>query len=527
MKIYPFLLCTLLSVGLLACKQEAAKENKASTATELPAVEKHRPSFHFTPPSSWMNDPNGMFYLDGEYHLSYQYYPDSTVWGPMHWGHAVSGDLVRWEHLPIALYPDSLGYIFSGGSVVDAGNTSGFGTGDGPPVVAAFTHHDPVGEKAGSQDFQNQSIAFSRDKGRTWTKYAGNPVLENESGIRDFRDPKIIWYEPGGKWVMALAVYDRVQFYGSPDLKAWDYLSEFGIPGDTRLWECPDLFPLRVPETGETKWVLIVSIQKEAPNGGTATSYYVGDFDGTTFLADPQEQQWLDWGTDNYAFVTWDNAPVPSTQRLGIGWMSNWQYAQVVPTDSWRSAMTVPRTLSLGRVGEGYALRSVPVASLTTLRKERTVLGTLSIVGEQDIAGQFAPSRCELLLQTDLEATTAALFGLTLSNGAGERLILGLDRENNQIWIDRRDSGPTGFSADFFRGPHTAPLEMDGSEMDLRILLDAASIEVFAVEGRLNITEIFFPSEPFDTLTIWAEGGSWQLRSGEVFALDGIWEKPR
>ncbi len=515
----------LLLLVFLSCKQEPQSTQKDTNPEKgITQGESHRPAFHFTPPSKWMNDPNGMFYLDGEYHLSYQYYPDSTVWGPMHWGHAVSKDLVSWEHLPIALYPDSLGYIFSGGSVVDLQNTSGFGSGDVPPVVAAFTHHDPVGEKAGTTDYQTQSIAYSVDRGRTWTKYKENPVVKNEKGIRDFRDPKVIWHEGSRKWIMTLAVYDRVQFYASPDLKSWEYLSDFGIPGDTRLWECPDLFPLEVAETGETRWILLVSIQKDAPNGGTATSYFLGDFDGKQFLGNPEDQRWLDWGTDNYAFVTWDNAPGGDSQRLGIGWMSNWQYAQEVPTDAWRSAMTVPRLLQLETDGEGYVLRSNPVAALESLRGPKTALPTLQIRGEQEVTGSFTPSQCEIILKTDLAQTTAALYGITLSNSKGDRLILGFDRINNQMWLDRRGSGPKGFSGDFFKGPHKAPLNL-GSDGDpnLRILLDLASIEVFGENGRLNFTEIFFPSEPFDSVTFWADEGEWTLESSTVYSLKSIW----
>jgi fructan beta-fructosidase len=521
------LLLGMSFASLLACKGEKSEIPIVETPVVRAYGEPHRPRFHFTPPAQWMNDPNGMFYLNGEYHLSYQYYPDSTVWGPMHWGHAVSKDLVSWEHLPIALYPDSLGYIFSGSAVVDQQNTSGLATGDTPVVVAAFTHHDPVGEQAGMDDFQYQSLAFSPDGGRTWTKYAGNPVLPNETGIRDFRDPKLIWHDPTRKWIMALAVYDRVQFYASQDLKQWAYLSEFGIPGDTRLWECPDLFPLRDPETGETRWVLLVSIQKDAPNGGTATSYFLGDFDGTRFFADPARQQWLDWGTDNYAFVTWDNAPVSPDQRIGIGWMSNWQYAQQVPTEAWRSAMTVPRVLSLRREGEGYALASQPVGALESLRGDETRVGNRSIVGEQEVKGSFSPSQCELLLQTDLERTTAGLFGITLSNPAGDRLIIGLDREIGQVWVDRRNSGPKGFSETFFTGPHTAPLDFGGSTLDLRLLLDVASLELFAGQGKLNFTEVFFPETPFQTLTFWAQDGEWVLSDSRVYSLGGIWEGAR
>ena len=251
--------------------------------------EQHRPQFHFSPESKWMNDPNGMVYYDGEYHLFYQYYPDSTVWGPMHWGHAVSRDLVHWEHLPTALYPDSLGYIFSGSALVDWNNTSGFGKDGQPPLIAIFTHHDPVGEKAGRNDFQYQSIAYSNDKGRTWTKYEGNPVVPNP-GIRDFRDPKVIWDKDSEQWIMVFAAWDHVKFYASPNLKDWTHLSDFGKAWGSHagVWECPDLFPMQVEGSATQKWVLLLSINPGSVNGGSGTQYFVGDFDGKDFVLDPE-----------------------------------------------------------------------------------------------------------------------------------------------------------------------------------------------------------------------------------------------
>ncbi|WP_233131783.1 glycoside hydrolase family 32 protein [Robiginitalea sediminis] len=510
-------LWTLAGISLLSSCGETGE-------SPGPLEEPHRPRYHFTPPAHWMNDPNGMYYQDGEYHLHYQYYPDSTVWGPMHWGHAVSSDLIRWEHLPVSLYPDSLGYIFSGSAVVDYDNTSGFGQEDTPPVVAAFTHHDPEGERAGRSDFQNQSLAYSLDNGRTWTKYSGNPVLRNDTGIRDFRDPKIVWHGQSEKWIMALAVYDRVRFYGSDNLKDWAYLSEFGIPGDTRLWECPDLFPMRIPGQQEEKWVLLVSIQQQGPNGGTGTSYFIGDFDGTRFTADPQEQQWLDYGADNYAFVTWDNAPVGWGRRLGIGWMSNWQYAQQVPTEKWRSAMTLPRVLELVQEDSSYVLAAQPVPSVTGLRRSGFALpGRIS--GFQSIQGDFRPSRCELEFRVDLEATTAKAFGFTLKNTKGNRLEIRMDPRTNTLVVDRTESGPKGFSDAFFEGPHRAPLHLEGGSVDLRVFLDVSSIEIFANGGRLNFTDIFFPEEPFDTLEFWAEDGELVLSEGQVHALSTSWEE--
>src|SRR5688572_327195 len=239
--------------------------------------EPYRPQLHFTPEAKWMNDPNGMVYHNGEYHLFYQYYPDSTVWGPMHWGHAVSKDLAHWEHLPIALYPDSLGYIFSGSAVVDNGNTTGFGTADKPALVAVYTYHDAKKEKAGRIDYQTQGIAYSVDDGRTWKKYEKNPVLKNP-GIKDFRDPNVFWHEASKKWVMILAVLDHVEMYNSSDLKSWTKLSEFGkdFGAHGGVWECPDLFPLTIEGESKEKWVMLVSINPGGPNVGSATQYFIG-----------------------------------------------------------------------------------------------------------------------------------------------------------------------------------------------------------------------------------------------------------
>ena len=308
-----------------------------------------------------MNDPNGMVFYEGEYHLFYQHYPDDNVWGPMHWGHTVSQDMVNWKHMPIALYPDELGYFFSGSAVIDWQNTSGLGTVDNPPMVAIYNYHEPVGaEDPDRTDFQYQGIAFSLDKGRTWTKYDNNPVLNNP-GIRDFRDPKVMWFEPTQRWIMTLAVKDHISFYSSPDLISWTHESDFGLEvgGHGGVWECPDLFALQVDDSDEVKWVLLVSINPGGPAGGSATQYFVGEFDGASFIMDPsfapqvtppagsdeERAVWMDYGPDNYAGVTWSDVPDSDGRRLFIGWMSNWSYSQVVPTTVWRSAMTVPREL--------------------------------------------------------------------------------------------------------------------------------------------------------------------------------------
>ena len=321
-KIYTLVLFALAAL-LAACGSQPAAPAPAQSAAAAPAAntEQHRPQFHFSPAAHWMNDPNGMVYYKGTYHLFYQYHPASSIWGPMHWGHATSKDMVHWQEQPIALYPDSLGWIFSGSTVVDVNNTSGFGKNGQPPLVAIFTHHNSVLEKQKSDKFQYQSLAYSVDEGKTWIKYAGNPVLPNP-GITDFRDPKVRWYEAGKKWIMTLATKDRVTFYSSPDLKKWTKESEFGsdLGAHGGVWECPDLFPLN--HNGKTVWTLLVSINPGGPNGGSATQYFVGDFDGKTFKPYSTQTKWMDYGTDNYAGVTFSNT---GNRTVLIGWMSNWQ----------------------------------------------------------------------------------------------------------------------------------------------------------------------------------------------------------
>ncbi len=315
------ILTVIVTLFIFACSvKEPAKEDNQLKNEYY--TEKYRPQFHFSPEEKWMNDPNGMVYYEGEYHLFYQYYPDSTVWGPMHWGHAVSSDMVHWEHLPVALAPDEHGYIFSGSAVVDWKNTSGLGKDGQPPLIAIFTYHKPEDEKTGEDYLQTQGIAYSNDKGRTWTKY-GELVLKNQ-GIIDFRDPKVNWHENSQQWIMTLAVQDHIEFYSSTNLISWDYESGFGkkLGGHGGVWECPDLFQLNVEGSNEKQWVLFVSICPGGPNGGSATQYFVGDFEGSKFTIKQSDTKWIDHG-----------------RRLFLGWMSNWNYATVVPTEKWRNAI--------------------------------------------------------------------------------------------------------------------------------------------------------------------------------------------
>ncbi|MFP4621986.1 MAG: glycoside hydrolase family 32 protein [Bacteroidales bacterium] len=322
-----------------------------------------RPQYHFSPKQKWMNDPNGMVYYKGTYHLFFQHYPEALHWGPMHWGHTTSEDLFHWKHRDIALYRDSLGYIFSGSAVVDKNNTTGFQTDEEKPLVALFTHHNP------DDGLQTQSIAYSTNGGDTWTKYEDNPVIKNP-GIKDFRDPRVFWHKKTSKWIMVLAAGHHVRFYSSPDLKDWTLESEFGknVGAHGGVWECPDLFPLALDGNERNKkWVLLVSINPGAPNGGSGTQYFVGDFDGHRFVNESKGHQWIDYGTDNYAGVTWSNVP---EREIFIGWMNNWTYADTIPTSTWRGSMTLPRKLTLSTVGGNPRLVSQPMKEIFALKEE-------------------------------------------------------------------------------------------------------------------------------------------------------------
>lgn len=491
-----------------------------------PAAEPHRPLVHFTPPSGWMNDPNGLVYLDGEYHLFYQHYPDSTRWGPMHWGHAVSSDLLDWRHLPIALAPDSLGYVFSGSAVYDSAGRAGFGE----SLVAAFTYHDMAAQQAGDDGHQSQALAYSRDRGRTWTKFAGNPVLPNPGEARDFRDPDLRWDAARERYVMSLALGDRIGFYGSGDLRTWSPIDTFGhdVGEHEGVWECPDLFPLEVAETGETKWVLLVSVGAGGPNGGSATQYFVGDWGADGFALDPafaktlarDGASWVDYGRDNYAGVTYANVPADDGRRLFVGWMNDWWYGQEVPTEQWRGAMTLPRELSLHRDAAGYALRSRPIRELAGLRGDSLPVASARVrPGTEESVAIPGRGAAELVVRFDLSASTAGRLGVELLNDRGERYRIGYDRTADSLFTDRRDSGPVDFAEVFALNEHGAPRGTGGDTLTLRVVLDVASAETFADDGGVVITDTFFPSEPFDRWRAFAEGGQAVLLEGVTYAL--------
>jgi fructan beta-fructosidase len=544
-----FFFCSVFLLTACGDAPEGATADKAVTTesalkpSNAPAAApdaKFRPALHFTPPFGWMNDPNGMVYHEGEYHLFYQHYPDGNVWGPMHWGHAISRDLVSWEHLPIALYPDELGYIFSGSAVLDWRNSSGFGKDGKPPLVAMYTYHDMKAEKAGKQDFQSQAIAYSNDNGRTWTKYEGNPVIPN-LGVRDFRDPKVIWDEAHDQWVMVLAAQDRVQFFGSSNLKDWDFLSDFGqsARNHSGVWECPELFPLTVMETGDPAWVLNVSINPGGANGGSGTFYFPGNWDGKTFQPFREAQfsatdtvNWIDYGRDNYAGVTFSD--VPDGRRVFMGWMSNWDYANQVPTETWRSAMTVPRDLSLHATDFGTRLWQHPVEELEQLRGPVRTIGMdrlpdgVTAIDLKDLAlnGAF-----ELDLTVDLVDSDAEELYLTLSDDSGKYFYrAGYSRKTgvkNAFFTDRRFTGNTDFNPKFTPEHLTvAPRWSNDGNLRIHAIFDRTSAEVFFDQGDPVMTDIFFPEEPLTKLTIEVRGSAgegmppgWGLVEGKIWGL--------
>ena len=477
----------------------------------------YRPQIHFYPKTKWINDPNGMVYYKGIYHLFFQYYPDSTVWGPMHWGHATSTDMIHWKRQPTALYPDSLGYIFSGSAVVDKNNTTGFGKKGQVPLLAIFTHHDPVGEKAGRNNFQNESLAYSLDDGKTWVKYAGNPVLKNP-GITDFRDPKVMWYEPQKKWVMTLATKDHITFYSSPNLKDWKKESEFGngIGAHGGVWECPDLFQL--DDMGKKIWVLIVNLNPGGPNGGSATQYFLGNFDGKTFTASETNTKWIDYGPDEYAGITWNNT---GNRKIFLGWMSNWTYANLVPTKNWRSAMTLPRELRLQHVGNDLFIASQPIAELSKIQSAPTVLKNIQAGKSMDLVQKTRPLKLPCRITLDFEKPEDV--SLSLSNEMGEVIVIGYDKSQNHFFIDRTKSGNTGFSKDF-ASKHVARRVSDAKKMNISLVVDVSSVELFADNGLTVMTEIFFPTKPYNQVHVQSTGNT-IIKRLEYINLESTWHE--
>ncbi len=480
------------------------KEMKLSDTFDTGNREKFRPTYHFSPLYGWMNDPNGMVYKDGEYHLFYQHNPYGSKWGNMHWGHAISKDLINWEHRPDAITPDALGTIFSGSAVVDTDNTAGFGAG---AIVAIYTQNS---------DRQVQSIAYSTDNGRSFTKYENNPVLTSDA--RDFRDPKVFWHKETQRWIMLLAVGQEMQIFSSSNLKDWAFESSFGEGQGAHggVWECPDLFELPVDGTNEKKWVLLCNLNPGGPFGGSATQYFVGTFNGKEFANEsPSQTKWMDWGKDHYATVTWSDAP--DNRRIAIAWMSNWQYANDVPTSQYRSPNSVPRDLSLFTVdGETY-LQSAPSPELLKLRdisKKRSfkVNGTRTI--KEMIPGNDGAYEIELTIENQ----HADVIGFRLYNDKGEEVDMQYDMKEKKFSMDRRKSGDVGFNENFPMLTWTA-IESGKDELKLRLFVDKSSVEAFGDGGRFVMTNQVFPSEPYTHIDFYSKGGAYKVDSFVIYKL--------
>lgn len=473
---------------------------------------KYRPLFHFTPRYGWMNDPNGMFYKDGVWHLYYQYNPYGSKWQNMTWGHATSTDLVNWKHEPIAIRPDGLGSIFSGSGAVDHGNTAGFGK---DAVIALYT-------SAGTS--QMQSLAYSTDNGKTFTKYPANPVLTLES---EARDPNMFYNAETGEWnlVLAHALDHEMLFFTSPDLKSWTLQSSFGkgIGAQDGVWECPDLFRLPVDGTDEKKWVLICNINPGGPFGGSAIQYFTGDWDGKTFTADTAADgsiptKWLDYGKDNYALVSWSDAP--NNRRTAIGWMSNWQYAAEVPTMQYRSANTLPREIGLFRGADGQIYASSAPSQEVMALRDKLVVNASKVSIKKNARIYALPAVndgvCEII--ADFDAQKADSLEFVLSNKAGDRVVMRYNPAARTFSLDRRESGIVDFS-ESFPAVTVAPTFETNGKVSLRIFIDRSSIEIFGNGGRFVMTNIVFPNEPYCTLSVSSAGGNARLNNLKIYSM--------
>ncbi len=491
-------------------KEDACWQNiSVSDTFDTSNREKFRPAYHHTPLYGWMNDPNGMFYKDGEWHLCYQWNPYGSKWQNLSWGHSVSRDLIHWEHRPDAVIePDGLGMIFSGSSAVDRSGSAGFGK---DAVVAMYT------SAAASQI---QSLAWSDDNGETFTKYDGNPVLTLDS---EARDPNMFWDAERNVWILVLAhaLDHEMLIFSSPDMKDWTLESSFGrgLGAQDGVWECPDLFELPVNGESGKKWVLLCNLNPGGPFGGSATQYFIGDFDGKTFTSDTDDSgkvptKWLDYGKDHYATVSFSDAP--DGRRTVIGWMSNWQYAPEVPTMQFRSANTLPREMGIFRAPDGQLyVSSTPSPEVDALRGALVKSVSKTSLGSKARTYSI-PELCEI--DMEISPKKAESVEIELSNAAGEKVVMIYDAKSDSLSFDRRKSGIVDFSQDF-PAVTVSPAYTDGDKVGLRIFIDRSSIEVFGKDGRFAMTNLVFPNRPYSRLSVRATGGSARLSDLKIYSI--------
>ena len=535
------------TVKILGLKKDALALSllKLSDTFDTTNTDYYRPSYHFTPLYGWMNDPNGMVYKDGEYHLYFQYNPYGSKWGNMHWGHAVSKDLVHWEHLDPAIARDPVGHIFSGSSVVDKKNTAGFGKN---AIIAIYTNnsvnHDEV-----------QCIAYSNDNGRTFTKYEGNPVLTPFDGLKDFRDPKVFWYEKGKCWYMIVSADKETRFYKSKNLKKWTYVSAFGkgLGQQPCQYECPDFFQLPVNgDKKKMKWVMTMNINPGCWFGGSATEYFVGDFDGKKFTCpDAHDVKWLDWGKDHYATVTFSNT---GDRVLGITWMSNWQYANLTPFKQNRGANGLPRELKLYEKNGKYYISEDVAPEVYALRKDTKNVADASVADEKMLAGVAANMEGAFEIEADVTPDANGIAGIEISNNKRERTLIYFDMKQGKVVMDRTESGLTDFGKQAV--PHDielawdkqraaegkepariansinykndfalatwAPLSLceDGKKTyHVDVFVDKSSVELFVDGGRIAMTNLVFPVAPYENVKLYTLGGKAEFKNLKVHKL--------
>ncbi len=538
-KLNPGRTATVKILGLKDAYQ-ALKDMKLSDEWSVTNTDFYRPVYHHTPLYGWMNDANGLVYKDGEYHLYFQYNPYGSKWGNMHWGHSVSKDLVHWEHLDPAIARDTLGQIFSGSTVVDKDNTAGYGKG---AIIAMYT-------SASDKNGQIQCMAYSTDNGRTFTKYEGNPTLTPFDGLKDFRDPKMFWYEPAKSWYVIVSADKEMRFYKSADLKKWEYVSAFGkgYGAQPNQFECPDFFPLTI--NGKQKYVMIVNINPGCLFGGSATEYFVGDFDGTTFKCDskPEVAKFLDYGKDHYATVCFSNT---GSRVIGVPWMSNWQYANETPIRQYRGANGLPRELKLFEKDGQIYMSANAVEETKALRKSTKEIADVTLEGEKKIENLFTDNDGAFEIEADITPGAAGVAGIDLYNSKGETSKIYLDLKAGKIVMDRTESGLVEFGErasvhdiekayerehseikvpariansvnyknDFALGTW-APLNLcEGKTYHLDIFVDKCSVEIFVDGGRIAMTNLVFPTEPYNSIKLYGKGGKAEFKSMKVYKL--------
>ncbi len=517
----PIHLLLLVLGAALATGVGAQNQPPISQAYDQP----YRPQYHFSPRKNWTNDPNGLVFFAGEYHLFFQYNPFGDEWGHMSWGHAVSRDLLHWDQLPVAIPEQDGIMIFTGSTVVDTRNSSGFCGKPEGCLVAIYTGHTP--ESKGRPALQTQNLAYSNDHGRTWTKYSGNPVLNLH--MTDFRDPKVLWSEESKQWVMAVSLPNdhKVRFYGSPDLKHWTQMSDFGPEGATGgQWECPELFQLPIEGTADAKrWVLKVGLNPGALQGGSGEQYFIGSFDGRRFHNDNSAslQLWTDYGKDCYCALTF-NGLAKEQRAAMIGWMDNWQYAAKLPTSPWRGQMTFPRSLSLRKTAEGLRLIQQPFEGIQRLEEKNSTEASGSDVKTANAALRQGSPGHSFRLNAEIQLGSAQETGVRILAAGGHYTSVGYDRTQKKLFVDRRQSGLTGFSSDF-PAEVDAPLNIEAGSLKLDVLVDRNSVEVFANNGQVTMTMLVFPPSGANGVEVFEKDGRIAKASVRMWKVESIWER--